>query len=760
MSDNDNETTQRTDTPSYDNPTGGWGSLQGIVRILKQQRPEPGVLETLARMNKNGGHMCTSCAWTKPPNPGLAEFCENGAKATVWDLTSDRCTPEFFEKHSVKELLTWSDHELERTGRLTHPLRYDPVSDHYEACSWQQAFDEIGASLAQTDPDAVAMYASGRASLETSYLWALFARLHGHNNLADSSNMCHETTSVGLAEVIGSSVGTCVLTDFDTCDLLLFFGQNTGTNSPRLLNTLQAAAERGCRIVTFNPVRERGLIEFASPQSPVQMLTPASTDISDMYLQVKPGGDIAVLCGICKYVLACHDAAGTVLDQKFIDQHTTGFDDFSSAVREASWQDITTISGLKQVDLETVAQMYVDADRTIGVYGMGLTQQVHGFQNIAMLVNLLLLKGNMGREGAGISPVRGHSNVQGQRTVGITEKPELAPLDILAEQFDFEPPRTLGRTTIEVMEGVMDGSVKAFLSLGGNFARAVPDQSRTDPAWEKLSLNVQIATKLNRSHLLTCGSSWLLPCLVRAEQDKQSSGAQTVTMEDSLSQVHSSIGKRDPASGQLKSELAIVAGIAQATLPTNDRVKWKEWTDDYVKVRDLIATSYPDDFHDFNNRLDIPGGFYRGNPVRRRQWQTASGLAHFTRPTVLSALAGPLQQNQFTLITLRSNDQFNTTIYGFSDRLRGLEGDRNIVLMNPEDMKKYNLVDQQSVSLKCAVDPDIERRVSGLRVQPYDIPSGCVGAYYPETNALVPLNQFDLKSRTPAYKGTAVYVLD
>lgn len=762
MQDNEMENkskTQRDDTPFYNHPTGGWGSLKGIARLLKQERPDPGVLQTLSRMNKPGGHMCTSCAWTKPPNPGLAEFCENGAKATIWDLTPDRCTPVFFQEHSVSDLLAWSDHELEMVGRLTHPMRYDPDTDHYVPATWQEAFDSIGLTLSQMEPETVATYASGRASLETSYLWALFARLYGHNNLADSSNMCHETTSVGLSEVIGSPVGTCVLSDFDTCDLLLFFGQNTGTNSPRFLNTLQAAARRGCRIVTFNPVRERGLIEFASPQSPVEMLTPASTLISDLYLQGKPGGDIAVLTGICKYVIEQDDQLGGVLDQSFMATHCIGCDEFAETMHNTSWEDIENVSGLQRCDLEQVGQMYVESSRTIGVYGMGLTQQVHGSQNIAMLVNLLLLKGNMGREGAGISPVRGHSNVQGQRTVGISEKPELVPLDRLARQFHFEPPRTTGRTTVEVVEGVLDGSVRGFLSLGGNFARAIPDQGRTDPAWSTLALNVQIATKLNRSHLLTCPSSWLLPCLVRAECDEQASGPQTVTMEDSLSHVHSSIGKREPASAELKSELAIIAGIAKVTLPENPEVKWDEWVDDYALVRDLIAETYPAEFHDFNNRLAVPGGFYRGNSARERQWKTESGRAQFTSPSVLSALAAPLGDDEFTLITLRSNDQFNTTIYGFSDRLRGLEGDRNIVLMNPEDMQRIEVVKGQPVTLECAGDSQFERAVSGLRVQPYDLPEGCLAAYYPETNALVPLDKYDLKSKTPAYKGTAVRVV-
>ena len=753
------ERTQDEDTPFYDQPTGGWGSVKGMLRLMKTERPDAGVIETLMRQNKPGEYMCTSCAWAKPPSPHRFEFCENGAKATIWDLTRDRCTPELFATHTVEELKGWSDHELEMAGRLTHPLRYDAASDRYVPCSWEEAFAGIGAELKALDPKSVVFYASGRASLETSYLWALFARLYGHNNLPDSSNMCHETTSVGLKKVIGSPVGTCVLEDFDHCDLILFFGQNTGTNSPRFLHPLQEAVRRGCRIVTFNPVRERGLIEFADPQNPLQMLTNTGTDLSEIYLQVKPGGDIAALAGLCKRVLELEESIGAVLDRAFIDEHTNGFEEFAEAMRDTDWEAIERESGLARADLEEVGSLCVKASRTIGIYGMGLTQQVHGSQSIAMLVNLLLLRGNIGREGTGISPVRGHSNVQGQRTVGISEKPELVPLDKLAEQFGLEPPRETGRTTVEAVQGVLDGSVRGFVSLGGNFARAVPDQGRTDPAWKKLALNVQIATKLNRSHLLVGESTWLLPCLVRAEEDRQASGPQAVTMEDSLSHIHGSVGKREPASEMLRSELAIVAGIAKATLSPNPKVRWDEWTGDYSLVRDLIAETYPEQFHDFDARKFTPGGFYRGNAARERNWQTESGRAELTVPSTLSALGKKPEAGGFTLVTLRSNDQFNTTVYGFSDRLRGLSGDRDIVLMNPDDITRAGLVEGQRITLESTVEDGVERRVANLTVTPYDLPDGCVGAYYPETNALVPLDYHDIASKTPAYKGAPVRVL-
>jgi molybdopterin-dependent oxidoreductase alpha subunit len=752
----DDPARQRPDTPHYDHPTGGWGSVRGMLEVMADQKPTPGALRTLARQNKPGGHMCTSCAWTKPDKPHLFEFCENGAKATIWDLTTDRATPDFFAAHRLGDLRGWSDHALEKAGRLTHPMRHDPLTDRYVETTWEEAFAAIGERLRALPPKSAVFYTSGRASLETSYLFQLFARLYGHNNLPDSSNMCHETTSVGLKKVIGSPVGTCVLSDFDHCDLILFFGQNTGTNSPRFLHTLQKAKERGCRIVAFNPIRERGLIEFANPQRPGQMTVTEPTPISDLYLQVRPGGDVAALTGLIKRVLDLEDRDGGILDRTFLAAHTTGFEAMAGRARATGWDEIERESGLARRDLEAVADLYAASRRTIGIYGMGLTQHVRGWLNIAMLVNLLLLRGNIGREGAGISPVRGHSNVQGQRTVGITEKPELAPLDRLAGMFGFEPPREEGMTTVDVAEGVLDGRVRAFVSLGGNFARAIPDNARMEGAWAGLDLTVQIATRLNRSHLLPGRAAWLLPCLVRAEEDVQATGRQAVSMEDSLSMIHGSVGKRRPASPHLLSEPAIVAGLAKATLPPNPRVRWDDWVGDYALVRDLIEQTWPDQFRDFNARLFTPGGFHKGNAARKRRWETESGLAEFTDPETLSSLGRPLGEGELTLVTLRSNDQFNTTVYGGSDRLRGLEGRRDLLLISPEEMARRGLSEGQTVAVECAVEDGTERIVRGLRVTPYDLPAACVAAYYPEANPLIPLGCHDELSKTPAYKGIPV----
>jgi len=740
----------------YNGATGGWGSLRGIASVFGRERASPAVLETLARQNKPGGTMCTSCAWGKPARPHLVEFCENGAKATIWDLTRDRCTPAFFAAHTVTQLRAWSDYDLEMQGRLTSPLRYDAASDRYVACGWDEAFADIGAGLQALDPKSVVFYASGKASLETSYLYALFARLYGHNNLPDSSNMCHETTSVGLKAVVGSPVGTCVLEDFEHCDAIFYFGQNPGTNSPRFLHPLRDAVKRGCKIITFNPVRERGLEHFVDPQNPLEMLTGHGTELSTMYLQVGPGGDIAALMGVCKHVLAI-DSAG-VIDRAFIADHTKGFDEFAEHARAASWDEIERASGLARAELEKAAEIYAKAERVIGVYGMGLTQHVHGTQSIGMLVNLLLLRGNIGRQGAGICPVRGHSNVQGQRSVGISEKPELVPLGRLAELFDFEPPREPGLTTVDACEAIRAGTVKAFVSLGGNFVRAIPEREAMEDAWCDLALTVSIATKLNRSHLIHGKTSYLLPCLARPEEDMQASGRQTVTIEDSFSHIHGSIGKRSPADARLLSELAIVAGMAKATLPPHPKWRWDEWTGDYALVRDLIEATYPEEFRDFNARMFQPGGFYRGVPAHDRIWKTQSGRAEFTTPDVMSALGVGDAPGRYHLITMRSNDQFNTTIYGFADRLRGLAGSRMILLINPADMARAGLREGDRVDLVSDAGDGVHREVRGLTVTPFDLPDGCVGGYYPEMNVLVPLWYHDKASKTPASKGVPVII--
>lgn len=742
---------------------GGWGSLQGILNTELSQKAGPGALDTLHHLNKPDGSACTSCAWVKPPNPSAFEFCENGAKATLWDLTSDRCTPEFFEGHTVTELRTWDAFDLEREGRLTEPMRYDAGTDRYVRTSWAEAFAAIGAQLRVMDPQSVTFYASGKAALEPSYLYALFARMLGHNNLPDSSNMCHETTSVGLRKVIGSSVGTCQLEDFEHCDAIFYLGQNPGSNSPRILHPLQEAVKRGGRIVSFNPLKEAGLVEFVNPQSPVQMLTGKGTRLSHLYLQVKPGGDIAALMGVCKHVFALNAAVrgkgdAPLLDDGFLAQHTNGFDALRAKVDATGWEALEAASGVTRAEMEAAGNVYAEAKAVIGIYGMGLTQQVHGSEAIGMLVNLLLLRGNIGRQGAGCSPIRGHSNVQGQRTVGITEKVALAPVDKYRELFELDTPAEDGHNTVRFLEATMAGTNKAYVGLGGNLAMAVPDHGPVHAAWRQMDLTAHIATRLNHTHLLPGKASWLLPCLVRSEEDMQEGGNQFVSVEDSFSHIYCSKGRRTPASPHLLSETAIICELAKATLPFHPRWLWDEWRGDYARIRDLIAQTFPDQFADMDRRMHQPGGFFRGNDARERRWLTPSGKAEFTDPSVLNAGSQDAPADALTLITLRSNDQFNTTIYGLSDRLRGLEGNRMIVLLSPSEIARIGLAEGQTVTLVTAVDEGTRRAVSGLQVVAYDLPSGTIAGYFPELNPLVPLSLNEKLSNTPASKGVPVRI--
>ncbi|MDF1600894.1 FdhF/YdeP family oxidoreductase [Mesorhizobium sp. YIM 152430] len=748
----------------YDAPTGGWGSVKSLVKHSTRQHAIGTAPDLLRHHNKLGGYACTSCAWAKPAKPHAAEFCENGAKATFWDLTSKRTTPEFFAQHTVTELLGWSDYDLENEGRLTHPMRYESASDTYVPVEWAEAFADIGSRLKGFDPESVVFYASGRASLETSYMYALLARMYGNNNLPDSSNMCHETTSVALPQSIGTPVGTVLLEDFEHTDCILSFGQNVGTNAPRMLHPLQQARKRAAEIIVFNPLRERGWEEFVNPQHAGEMLTNRGTEIATQYHQVRTGGDIAAMVGIAKTLLELDHqakAAGTdrVLDVDFIAQHTHGFAPFAAYVRAQSWDDLEREAGLARAAMEQAADVYARSKAVIAIYGMGLTQHRLGVDNVQMLVNLMLMRGNIGRQGAGMCPVRGHSNVQGQRTVGISDKTALVPLDKLEAQFGFSPPTKDGLNTVEACEGVLDGTVKAFISLGGNFVRAIPDTMRMEESWRDLELSVQIATKLNRSHLVAGKTSYILPCLVRTEIDEQASGPQIVTVEDSTTCIHASRGVATPASEHLLSEPAIVAGIAKATLAPNPKVPWDDWVGDYGLVRDAIAQTYPDDFHDFNARLDTPGGFPRPIGARDRKWETETGKANFLLPKALHATFDDgSQPDVLRLMTIRSNDQFNTTIYGYDDRLRGIQGSRMIVMMNGQDMARLGVKADDLVGLETASDDGMIRSVAGLRIIEFDVPRGCIAAYYPETNPLIPLYQHAEESKTPAAKSVPVRV--
>ncbi len=762
----DKDPTSKIVIEPYDGPAGGWGSLKSVAAVMRREHvPMVSTTHQLLRQNKPKGFACVSCAWAKPANPHPFEFCENGAKATAWELTKAKASPEFFAAHTITELQSWSDYQLEQSGRLTHPMRYDGASDKYVPVEWNEAFADIGARLRQFEPDSVVFYSSGRASLETSYMYALFARMFGTNNLPDSSNMCHETTGKALNKSVGVPVGTVTLDDFDKTDAIFFFGQNTGSNSPRMLHELQRASKRGVSIVTFNPLRERGSERFTNPQDPIEMLTGAETRISCQYHQVSAGGDIAAIMGMCKQVIEMDDAAirngaPRVIDHDFIAQHTSGFDAFAEQAREADWNEIERISGLARSAIQDAARIYARSNAVMAVYGMGLTQHHLGEHNLHMVCNLMLLRGNIGKPGAGLCPVRGHSNVQGQRTVGIADDPKLVPLDKLKALYGFDPPTRPGMKTVDVCEAILKSKVNAFIGLGGNFVRAIPDSTRMEPAWQRLPLTVQIATKLNRSHLINGKVAYLLPCLGRIERDVQDGKPQTVSVEDSTSCIHASFGQREPTSDHLLSEPRIVAELAKAVLGERSTVDWDAWVADYSRVRDAIEKTYPDQFKDFNQRMTTPGGFHRPNKARHRQWDTPSGKANFIGPPMLSARGFADEPGRLCLLTIRSNDQFNTTVYGYDDRFRGIHGTRDVILMNRDDIEARRLRAGQTVTLQADfAGDDVQRTVSGLMIVEYDIPRGCVAGYYPECNALIPVWHHAGESKTPASKSVPVKIV-
>jgi molybdopterin-dependent oxidoreductase alpha subunit len=747
----------------YEHPSGGWGSVGSLARSLTREHVPFVGPRVLLKQNKVDGFMCVSCAWAKPADPRVFEFCENGAKATTWEITHKRVTPEFFARHTLTELEKWDDHQLEEAGRLTHPMRYDAASDKYVPVSWEDAFADIGRELMALEPDKAVFYTSGRASLETSFMYGLFARAYGTNNLPDSSNMCHETTSVALPESIGVSVGTCTLDDFAKTDCIFFFGQNVGTSSPRMLHQLQEAVKRGVPIVTFNPLRERGLVEFSNPQSPADMLIRSPTRISSQYHQVKAGGDTAAMMGIAKALFALEEAGGAAqpaIDRDFIRDHTHGFDDFSAAVKTTQWSEIERRSGLSREAIEAAAFVYAHGKSVMFIYGMGLTQHRKGVETVQMMVNLALMRGNIGRPGAGLCPVRGHSNVQGQRTVGITEKPGLVPAKKIKALFGIDVPQKKGLTTVEACEKIIDGSVRAMVLLGGNLVRSVPEHRLVEPAWRKLRLTVYILTKLNRSALVHGQISYILPCLGRIEIDRQASGPQAVSMEDSTGCMHGSRGQIEPASPHLLSEAKIVAELAKATVQTRSEIPWDDWVADYGKIRDAIAATYPDIFRDFNARMWQPGGFHRPLAARHRKWNTKTGKANFITPKSLATDPDTATEDRrvLQLFTLRSNSQFNTTIYSYDDRFRGIFGSRYVVLMNQNDIDRLDLKEGVTVTLATAADDGVDRRVGGLRVVAYDIPEGCIAGYYPECNPLLPLWHHEEKAKTPAAKSIPVRI--
>ena len=740
----------------YDAPAGGWGALRATANAVREQMDAVEAPLLLLRTNKPDGFDCPGCAWPDKEHSSTFQFCENGAKAVTWEATKKRVTPEFFAAHTVAELLTWSDYQLENEGRLTHPMAYDAASDTYQPIEWDAAFARIGEALrGLPDPDMAEFYTSGRASNEAAFLFQIFAREYGTNNFPDCSNMCHEATSVGLPKSIGIGKGTVSLEDFDHCELILSMGHNPGTNHPRMMGTLHECARRGVPIIVFNPLKERALERFADPQNPIEMGTFGSTPIASSYYQVKVGGDAAALKGVMKAVLECEDATGDVLDHDFIARHTNGFDAVAADLRATLWADIEGASGLKRADLEQVAAAYIKSNATIVSYGMGITQHAKGTQNVQQIANLLLLRGNYGKPGAGICPLRGHSNVQGNRTVGITEKPNPAMSAGIEKAFGFTPPHRHGHDAVAAMQAMVEGRSKVLICLGGNFSIALPDPEACTRGMRRLNLAVHLNTKLNRSHLLIGRDSLILPVLGRTEQDMQASGPQSVTVEDSMSMVHASRGKLKPASEHLRSEPAIVAGMAAASLPST-KVSWMELVADYDRIRDKIEIVFPD-FADYNRRIRVRGGFRLPLGPTERVWKTASGKAEFILFDGVAEDPAVNQSDILKLATIRSHDQYNTTIYGLDDRYRGVFGRRDVLFMNESDLAALGLFQGDLVSVEAALPGDRVRSLK-LTVIPYDIAPGSVAAYYPEANGLVPLDYGDPASGTPSYKSVPVRV--
>ncbi|WNL44197.1 FdhF/YdeP family oxidoreductase [Dyella sp. BiH032] len=746
----------------YEGPAGGWGALRAVAKAVREQMAVGRSVDALQRVNKPAGFDCPGCAWPDPRHTSSFEFCENGAKAVTWEATSKRTTPAFFAGHTLAELWQWSDHALENEGRLTHPMAYDAEQDKYVPVSWDEAARRIGAALqALPDPRMAEFYTSGRASNEAAFLYQLFVREYGCNNFPDCSNLCHEASGVGLTEAIGVGKGTVSLEDFEHADAVFCIGHNPGTNHPRMLATLREVSLRGAPIVVLNPMPERGLERFTSPQDPAEMLTGRSVPIASTYFKPKIGGDVATLKGMMKWLLEADAgdlAAGGrgLLDRAFIGEHTQGFDALAADLRATAWEDIERHSGLARVEIETAAAIYARAERVIICYGMGITQHRHGVQNVQQLVNLLLLRGNIGKPGAGICPLRGHSNVQGDRTVGITERPGAALLNGIRRVYGFEPPTEPGHNAVEAVRAIAEGRSKALVCLGGNLAVAMSDPQNTLPAMRKLDLAVHIATKLNRSHLIPARQSFLLPCLGRTEIDLQAGGPQSVTVEDSMSMVHASQGRLRPASEHLRSEPAIVALLARATLPTS-KVDWEGMVADYDRIRAGIEAVLPA-FAGYNERVRVPGGFHLDNAAGRREWNTPQGRARFLVARSLGVEQGDARGDLLKLATIRSHDQYNTTIYGLNDRYRGIAGRRDVVFVHPDDLAERGLRAGDRIDIEAGGPDGVPngRAVRGFVAVAFGIARGSVAMYYPEGNGLLALEDHDPRSGTPGYKSIPV----
>lgn len=759
----------------YRRPAAGWGALRSVAHAWLDSGQPFKNLRAMLQTNQNGGFDCPGCAWGEAPKEGRIRFCENGAKAVNWEASGHGVDREFFAKNSLQELAAHDDYWLEYQGRLTEPMIFDGESEYYKPISWGDAFALIAAELnGLASPDQAAFYTSGRASNEAAFLYQLFARSFGTNNLPDCSNMCHEASGVALKASIGTGKGTVTYEDFGRAEAIFVIGQNPGTNHPRMLEPLSEAVSRGAQVLVFNPLRERGLERFQAPQDALQMLTDGERRLNTDYFRPALGGDMAVIRGIAKFLFQWQCAAEQAgeaapaentgpLDLAFIHAHSAGFEAYRAVVEATGWDEIVAYSGLTQDELERAAHIYSRSDATIICWAMGITQHRHSVATIQEITNLQLLRGQIGRPGAGLCPVRGHSNVQGDRTMGIDDNPSPSFLDALERKFETPMPREAGVNVVKAIEAMLKGKIKVFIGLGGNFAQATPDSVRTHRALRNCDLTVQISTKLNRSHLVTGRRALILPCLGRTDIDIQASGAQAVTVEDSFSMVHASFGQLKPLSPEMRSEPAIVAGIAQATLDDKP-VPWLKLVEDYARIRELIADVIPG-FEDFNRKLEVPGGFYLQNSAGRRQWKTANSKANF----VSHALAAPLppevlekigekgaHKADLVLQTLRSHDQYNTTVYGLNDRYRGVSGNRRVLFAHRDDIQRLGFADRQPVDIISLWSDDIERRVQGFTLIEFDIPRGQAAAYYPEANPLVPLASYGIGSYTPTSKYIAI----
>ncbi|MFF3337079.1 FdhF/YdeP family oxidoreductase [Streptomyces sp. NPDC002888] len=730
--------------------------ISAVTSSLRHAHAQMGVrrsLLTLLSVNQKTGFDCPGCAWPEPEHRHRAEFCENGAKAVAEEATLRRVTPEFFGEHPLAALAERSDYWLGQQGRLTHPMYRPAGGDRYQQISWDEAFAVVARELGGLDsPDQAAFYTSGRASNEAAFAYQLFVRLFGTNNLPDCSNMCHESSGSALVETIGIGKGSVRLEDLYEADLILVVGQNPGTNHPRMLSALETAKDCGARVIAVNPLPEAELLRFKNPQRPSGVLG-GGTQLSDRFLQIRLGGDQALFHAFNRMLLEAEDdAPGTVLDRDFITAHTHGFEEFAEQARKASWDDVLEATGLSEQEIREAFQEVLAAEKIVVCWAMGLTQHRHSVPTIREVVNFLLMRGNVGRPGAGLCPVRGHSNVQGDRTMGIHEKPDAVFLDALGAEFGFVPPSRHGHDAVETIRAMRDGQVRVFVALGGNFVSAAPDTELTERAVRNCELTVQISTKLNRSHAVVGRRALILPCLGRTETDLRPAGPQWVTVEDSMGMVHLSRGRLAPASDALLSEVAIICRMARAVLG-GERVPWTDLEADYDLIRDRIERVIPG-FEDFNARVRKPGGFALPHPPRdERRFPTRTGLANFT-VNPLEVLRVP--QGRLLLQTIRSHDQYNTTIYGLDDRYRGVHQGRRVLFVHPDDLAEHGLAEGELVDIVSEFSDGVDRRAPAFRAVAYPTPRGCCAAYFPETNVLVPLDSTAKISNTPTSKSIVV----